>query len=325
METSTIIFTICIIICVISMILLFIKLNNISETIEINQLESKIPSSLTLDKLKVKDLEVENNLMASNINSENDSLSINSNVELNKDLHLNGDKLKVNPKMIINTSYNYADDSTKDDFINKKLQYLYIDDSDDSNMDMNLHLDEIAYYMGTSYKERIKRMNKNKKEETSIGEYKPINFIPISNDNYYMYDESGDIIGCMAVDNNKLTKFKPRDDVEYIKPVDYEDEYNLYDNNKQPIIIKKFVKQLNLNDNDVIEITKELKEHLDFGNQLRANNPELFNTNFYPIQLIDKVKNGQFKIKGEEYNPPAVGTKIENFSNIPSFEIYYYY
>ena len=105
METTTIIFGIIILICLTSIVLLFIKIRSMSNSIDnvskliegnkklidshiLNDL-TEIPSTLNLEKLKVKDLEVENNLSASNINSNDDSISINSKVIFNKDLNVN--------------------------------------------------------------------------------------------------------------------------------------------------------------------------------------------------------------------------------------------
>lgn len=336
MDFITIIFIIISLICIISLILIFVKIRNMSEIIDSNkniiynqilkENELNIPSSITLDKLTVKDLEVENNLTTSNINSNNDSISINSNI------NLNSDQIQVNPKMNIKALYNYADDTTKDEFKNKKIQLIYVDDTDDSKMDINLHLDEVAYYVGNTYKEKHSREKQKISNQTKLKEpeTKQYNFVSIKNDKYFMYDKDNNIIGCIAPNEDKLTIInndEPKSSIEY------EDEYNIYDKYKNPIKIKKEVKQLNLNNNDIIEISKELKKHLDFGNQHRKYNKDLLNSNFYPIQLLDKIKNYKFKIEGEEYNPPAAASRniIENFdnvlnyNNVPNFDIYYYY
>ena len=193
MDTSIIIFSIIILICLISITILFIKFNTISKSIDnisnlidgnkklidqhiLNDL-TKLPSTLNLEKLKVKDLEVENNLTTSNINSNNDTISINSNV------NINSDKIKVNPKVILNTEYNYNDDIElmKD----KNLEYINIDDSNDSNIDINYKLNDTIYYVVNKYKKdkkkkKIKVENKEDvkedKEETdpSIENYENI-------------------------------------------------------------------------------------------------------------------------------------------------------
>jgi len=138
-KTLNIIFGIVILICIITMIILYISMHR------------KISNTLTLDKLKVKDVEIDNNL---NINP--DAL-IKGNFNLNKFNEL----LKNN----------------------KKIQVFYIKNDDNkTKIPMEFHLNELLYLIYTFYKyqfiETKEDTNKSNENKGNSFDSKEINIQP---------------------------------------------------------------------------------------------------------------------------------------------------
>ena len=129
-ETINIIFWIIIFICIITMLILYISIYK------------KISNTLTLDKLKVKDIEI------------NDSLNINPDILIKGNFNLD----KYN-KLLKN---------------NNKLQVFYIKNDENKNkIPMELHLNELLYLIYTIYKyqfmETPKKNNTLNDLENSLG------------------------------------------------------------------------------------------------------------------------------------------------------------
>ena len=128
MSKITIIFGIISIICMIIMIILYINLNY------------KISNTLTLDKLKVKDIEIDKSI-------------------------------NVNPNLLIKGTFDYNNDKFKD-FNKHNLKVFYIKNSKNkSKIPMELHLDELTYMMYSLYGNKIIDNNGiNKENNINISE-----------------------------------------------------------------------------------------------------------------------------------------------------------
>ena len=111
----------------------FSKLENKYNNLVLNNIE--LPTELTLDKLKVKDLEIENNLLSngiiecnniftSNINSidENEKININDDIQLNKNLHTG-----INTYLVAQPEANIVSDDKNTNFITSNIQTGFID------------------------------------------------------------------------------------------------------------------------------------------------------------------------------------------------------
>ena len=140
MNNFLLIFIIIILICIILYTLFnisllkskFSKLENKYNNLVLNNIE--LPTELTLNKLKVKDIEIENslitdtiecnNIFTSNINStnENDNININDNVQLNKNLYTG-----VNTYLVAQPESNIVSNDRKTDFKTSNIQIGFID------------------------------------------------------------------------------------------------------------------------------------------------------------------------------------------------------
>ena len=100
-----------------------------------NLLLNNISSEVILDRLKVKDLEIENslisdgiikcnNIFTSNINSidENEKININDNIQLNKNLHTG-----INTYLVAQPEANIVSDDKNTDFSTGNIQTGFID------------------------------------------------------------------------------------------------------------------------------------------------------------------------------------------------------
>jgi len=197
MNLSTIIFSIIIIILLIIIIFLYIKINNINKTLinhilkDINPNVSKEISDikqLTLDKLKVKDIEVENSLISPNINTDNLN-SIIDKININNDIYVNND-VNVNPKAGIKVKLDLGDGFNKpyignkdksfelknittdykisfDDMIMRDLTYLF--HVDNNKLHNGNSTDQFITYINNSENQTKKSKSSNfLKEENNI-------------------------------------------------------------------------------------------------------------------------------------------------------------
>jgi len=148
MSKITIIFGIISIICMIIMIILYVNLNY------------KISNTLTLDKLKVKDIEIDKSI-------------------------------NVNPNLLIKGTFDSNNDKFKD-FNKHNLKVFYIKNSKNkSKIPMELHLDELTYMMYSLYGNKFIDNNGINKEN-SINIRKPNNIKEETEDIIIENDENND-------------------------------------------------------------------------------------------------------------------------------------
>ena len=111
----------------------FSKLENKYNNLVLNNI--KFPTELILDKLKVKDIEIENSLLSdgviecnniftSNINSidENEKININNDIQLNKNLYTG-----LNTYLVAQPEANIVSDDKNTDFSTGNIQTGFID------------------------------------------------------------------------------------------------------------------------------------------------------------------------------------------------------
>ncbi len=111
----------------------FSKLENKYNNLVLNNIE--LPTELSLDKLKVKDIEIENSLLSdgtiecnniftSNINSidENEKININNDIQLNKNLYTG-----LNTYLVAQPEANIVSDDKNTDFSTGNIQTGFID------------------------------------------------------------------------------------------------------------------------------------------------------------------------------------------------------
>jgi len=193
MNTSTIIFSIIIIILIIIISILFYKLNivntdinNIITTLnnhilsDINPNVSKEISDikqLTLDKLKVKDIEVENNLSSPNIKTDNlsaikDKININNDLNINNNIRVNKQSLltvqihnKNEPNLTLdsNDGTYYFKDISADFDMSSKFEDIIINNINNMN-----HINNDELHNGKSSDKIMKIIKKDEETEDKI-------------------------------------------------------------------------------------------------------------------------------------------------------------
>lgn len=180
MNLSIIIFIILIII----IFMLYYKLNNINKIINnlinINHnllKENSNIKELTLDNLKVKNLEIENNLISPNIKTNN--LSSNNNlININSDIYVNND-INVNPKAGIKVKLDLGNGTDKPYLGNKDKSFELKNTNTNYKLSFNdmiirdltylYHVENNKLHNGKSSDQFVNyMMNKNEKEENII-------------------------------------------------------------------------------------------------------------------------------------------------------------
>ena len=321
------------IICITCLIILFVKMKNINENLNkhITTDLKELPDEITLNKLKVKDLEVDDRLSTSLIYNKNDEIpiAVSSPIWFTKDMTIQNDKLnihsnnmllnndviEVNPELTLTTEF------YKDKAINhqKPLNLVNINETT-SDINMKFNLKDVVY---TLYNNENKK-NKTKETKEEIIENNEnkdkLNYITINDDDNYIYDENNEIIGVKEMINpveypGESIK-NDKGEITGEKAPHIEDDYYIYDMWSEPKEVKKDVKHLKFNDNDIIVISKKLKDYLQNAIDYRYSN--VYFLIRYPQELVNKIKNNKYKIKDEN------NENIETFIDIPSYNYYIY-
>ena len=328
MNYSLIISIIIGVICITCLIILYVKMSNLNENLNkhITTDLKELSAEITLDKLKVKNLEVDDKLSTSFIyNKKSKSpIYINSPTHFSKNMEIENDKLdinsnnmilnnniKVNPNLKLITEFNTSEATN-----HKKSSKIININDDKSYITMELNLNDIVYplYNNENRKNQGDKIDKDSKVEiidnVVIEQNRDVN---IDNDEDFIYDNNGHKIGIMK--EKLLEKSCYNGSV-------YDVDGGLRETSITSSDCNFNISILYLKDNDIIHISQQLYDHLQNGIATMKNR-EVINSLMYPRELLNKITSNKYVINTDKQNEPN-SVPIETFIDIPSYNYYMY-